>query len=257
MPLSVWALALTQPLLPDYTMTNVHLIPSEPEVILMQTSDSTSRYFDMLMVTAQTARRYCQRHGLRYQAFVGLKRGNRPWHATYNRIDLLQELVQRDFRGWVLFVDADAWIADMEFDLPAYLRDKSQYAMIAAPAGHSTDFFWNVNIGVMLFNLAHPFMRAIIRDWESFLSRYQLERDAIDWNGQIPDDQGMFHQILDKHPESADLVLHEEKSFFNSPWASFVRQAIRAENADIEQRLHHVAGEVSAVLERSAAAGPA
>jgi len=218
----------------------------------MQSSDATSRYFDMLMVTAQTTRRYCERHGLRYQAFIGLKRGNRPWHAIYNRIELLQELVLRDFSGWVFYVDADAWIADLDFDLPGYLRTKSQYAMIGSPAGHDRDFFWNVNNGVMLFNMAHPFMRVMIRDWEAYLSRYDLARDALEWGEQVPGDQGMFHQSLARYPEAADLVLHEDKSFFNSPWASFVRQALRAENADIEQRLARIAGEVSVVLERSA-----
>jgi len=232
--------------------TSEILLLSEPEVILMQTSDATSRYFDMLMVTAQTTRRYCERHGLRYQAFIGLKRGIRPWHATYNRIDLLQELVLRDFAGWVLYVDADAWIADLDFDLPGYLRTKSQYAMIGAPARHRTDRFWNVNIGVMLFNIAHPFMRVMIRDWEAYLSRYDLARDALEWNVQIADDQGMFHQSLARYPDAANLVLHEDKSLINSPWASFVRQALRAENADIEQRLARIAGEVSVVLERSA-----
>ncbi|WP_020205089.1 hypothetical protein [Cupriavidus sp. WS] len=220
----------------------------EDDIIVMQTSDASSRYFDMMMLTARTARRYCEHHGLRYQGFIGLKRGNRAWHATYNRIDLLQELIQRDHRGWVLYVDADAWIVDMTFDLRGYLRDKQGYAMIAAPAGHVRDFFWNVNIGVMLFNLGHPFTRRLVRDWEAFLSRYRLERDAIDWNGQVPDDQGMFHQLLDKHADAEPLVLHADKSLLNSPWASFVRQAIRAENTDIDERLRRIAAEVEQAL---------
>ncbi|WP_156173907.1 hypothetical protein [Cupriavidus basilensis] len=227
------------------------------EIILMQTSDASSRYFDMMMLTGQTARGYCDRHQLRYQGFIGLKRGNRPWHATYNRIDLLCELIDRGFGGWVLYIDADAWVVDLDFDLRGWLRDKQRYAMIAAPAAHTSDYFWNVNIGVMLFNLGHPFTRRLVREWEAFLSRYSLERDAIDWNGQVPDDQGMFHQLLDKHEDAKSLVLHADKSLLNSPWASFVRQAIRAENADIDERLRRIADAVSTVMEGSAPRIPA
>ena len=35
-----------------------------------------------------------------------------------------------------------------------------------------------------------------------------------------------------------------DKSLLNSPWASFVRQAIRAENTDIDERLRRIAAEV-------------
>src|SRR5260221_2713500 len=49
------------------------------DILCFQTSDPYN-YYDMLMETARTARLYCQRHGLRYESFVGIKRGYFGWH---------------------------------------------------------------------------------------------------------------------------------------------------------------------------------
>jgi hypothetical protein len=81
-------------------------------------------YFDMLCLSARANRAYCRRHEIAYQAFVGVKRGFHSWQATYNRIPLLQELVDAGFAGWVLYLDADAYVADLDFDLRLYLADR-------------------------------------------------------------------------------------------------------------------------------------
>jgi glycosyltransferase involved in cell wall biosynthesis len=220
------------------------------DILILQSSDPEV-YAPMLAQSARTTRAYAERHRCGYSAFVGIKRGFLPWHATYNRIDMLLDLVRSDYQGWVVYIDADAWIEDLDFDVRAYLADKSEYAVIAAPAGHLADFFWNVNIGVVLLNLAHPLARTLIVEWERFLSRYDVAVEAKTWNGEIPDDQGMFHQILDKLPGAADHVLVEDKALLNSPWAHFIRQAIRAENGDFDKRLALVTAEVDAVMQRA------
>jgi glycosyltransferase involved in cell wall biosynthesis len=220
------------------------------EIVLLQSSDAEI-YAPMLEQSARTTRAYAEKHGYRYDAFVGIKRGILPWHASYNRIDMLMALIADDFQGWVFYIDADAWIADLDFDLAAYLSDKARYALIAAPAGHYRDQYWNVNNGVVLFNLGHPFARAFIIEWERFLSRYDVAAEAKSWNVEITDDQGMFHQILDKLPYAADHILIENKELLNSPWATFVRHAIRAENADFSSRLALVTAEVDKVLEEA------
>lgn len=217
------------------------------EILLLQSSDAEV-YAPMLAQSARTTRRYAERHSLHYRSFLGIKRGCLPWHASYNRIDLLMDLIRSDFQGWVFYVDADAWIADLDFDLRAYLADKQHRALIAAPAGHYRDQYWNVNNGVMLFNLAHPFARALICEWERFLSRHDLAAEAITWNGEVVDDQGMFHQILDKLPYAADYIHIENKELLNSPWARFTRHAIRAEHQDFAARLALVTAEVDAAL---------
>lgn len=219
------------------------------EILLLQSSDAEV-YAPMLAQSARTTQLYAERHGLLYRSFLGIKRGCLPWHASYNRIDLLMDLIRSDFQGWVFYLDADAWIADLDFDLRAYLADKQHRALIAAPAGHYRDQFWNVNNGVVLFNLGHPFARALIVEWERFLSRHDLAAEGKTWNVEVVDDQGMFHRILDKLPYAADHIHIENKELLNSPWARFARHAIRAEHQDFEARLALVTAEVDTALAR-------
>lgn len=249
--------AVDQASLPAGSRTRLDELPIEPnatrdEILLLQSSDAEV-YAPMLAQSARTTRAYAERHGYRYESFIGIKRGCLPWHAIYNRIDLLMDLIAADYQGWVLYMDADAWIVDQGFDLRGYLADKRGYALIASPAENAFDAYWNVNNGVILFNLGHPFARALITEWERFLSRFDIAAEAKSWNVEISGDQGMFHQILDKLPYAAELVFIEDKALLNSPWARFVRHALRAENTDFEKRLALMAEEIDGLLERPVA----
>src|SRR3954447_11671177 len=99
-------------------------LPSkQPEVLVLQSADPY-HYFDMLVETSRTVRHFCQTNGFRYQCVIGIKRGYYSWHATFNRIILLKELIASGYLGWVFYIDADAYIADQTFDLRAYLEEK-------------------------------------------------------------------------------------------------------------------------------------
>ena len=87
----------------------------------MQTADSRE-YRAMLEMTAKVNLAYCAAQGMTYESYLGIKRGVAPWQATYNRIFMLNELLDRGFRGWAIFVDADAFVADFSFDLRGYLK---------------------------------------------------------------------------------------------------------------------------------------
>jgi len=64
---------------------------------------------------------------------------------------MVKEILDSGFRGWIIYVDADAYIANLKFDPAGYLKDKHGYAMILRP-GAFTGEFYDVNIGVMLIN---------------------------------------------------------------------------------------------------------
>lgn len=218
------------------------------DVVLLQTSDAHSRYFDMLKLTSQTVRAYCELHDFHQSVFVGLKRGSRTWHATYNRIDLLCELVDSKYRGWVLYMDADAWIADLSVDLRGYLCGLGRYSVVGTSARCFSDSYWNMNIGILLLNLGHPFSSTLIHEWRELLSMHNLEEEAIEWSVDILDDQAMFHKVLRRNKHARSCVLQVDKGFMNTPRAKFIRQAIRAEHADFDKRLEYVAEEVEKVL---------
>ena len=84
-----------------------------------------------------------------------MKRDYYPWQASFNQVYMLKELLDRDEHDWIVYLDADAYVADLDFDLPAYLADRSGYGAIVTPA-HDDGAWWDVNTGVLALNLRHP-----------------------------------------------------------------------------------------------------
>lgn len=217
------------------------------ELVVLQTADPF-RYARMLEVTARTAIEFCRRHGHRYESFVGIKRGAHSWQATYNRIVQFKELLDGGFTGWALYLDADAHVHDLEFDLAAYLSDKTNRAAIFATSG-VTGAHWDVNAGVALINFAHPEGRRLVQEWWAAFQAISDERlaQAEQWL-DADNDQDLLHQILRKTPAIADAVLVESMEFMNSRHARFIRQHLRAQTADFDARVRGIADEVAAVL---------
>lgn len=96
-------------------------------IVFVQTADPI-RYRIFLEITSQTVREYCARHGFGYESFLGIARGYHPWQATYNRIPILRRWADSGFSGWICYLDADAYIADLAFDLRAYLRQNKFFS---------------------------------------------------------------------------------------------------------------------------------
>ena len=216
------------------------------EVTLFQTSDAF-KYYEMLNVTSETARAFCRNRQVRYEAFIGLRRGNQNWHSTYNRVVYLADRVREGYKGSILHLEADAFVNDINFDVRDYLADKGDYAMIGAPSG-ATDHFWDMNIGIMFFNMGHPFMVEMSRDWLAYLDRFDLARDAPGWSENISDDQAMFHELLMKRPERAGEVFLESWDFMNAPRSSFVRQMMRFPGVSFEERLANIRARVAEAM---------
>lgn len=220
----------------------------EGRVIFLQTSDPFA-YADMLFCTSRTVRRYCQDHGFAYEAYLGIKRGYHPYQATFNRIYMLEELVSRGFKGWAVYMDADAFIADFSFDLAALLYEHGDKGFMATPSGAS-DHPWDVNAGVFLLNLSHPTGLAILRRWKA---AYEEADDAklracSAWNMGL-DDQQMLHVILSELPRFDESCVRLPWALINSPDASFIRQHLRAMHDDMPTRLAAIERDVFALME--------
>jgi SAM-dependent methyltransferase len=218
-------------------------------VILLQTADA-DRYAPMLAVTATNVREYARRHGHGYESFVGIKRGFHPWQATFNRIPMLAELLDRGFAGWALYLDADAYIQDLDFDLTDYLADKDDRAAIFATSG-VTGQAWDVNAGVALINFGHPQGRALVQRWAERFAAHDdaFLRDAAEWLHD-GNDQDFLHHILREEPEIGAAVLVEQMAFINGPHASFIRQHLRTMSPTLQGRLEALTGAVAETLDR-------
>ena len=198
------------------------------KILFLQSADA-SEYRRFLDVTSETVKEYCSIHQTDYECYMGMKRGVHPWHAALNRIAILKSHVDQGFDGWVIYLDADAYIADLGFDIRAYLSKKSDVAIIAAPSGVQPPRWWDVNNGVVAFNLAHPLTCALIKRWHQRLMMNSDEELASEtkW-GMVVDDQHIFHESLMDTAGMENGLYRDEGDGAVFNWNNrFIRQRVR------------------------------
>lgn len=226
--------------------------PGQPmKILFLQTADQ-ERYRPFWEITSPTVTEYCRRHNFDYEFFLGISRGCRAWQATYNRIPLLQRIVDSGFNGWVCYMDADAFIADLDFDLAGYLADKKSLAFIAATdrPGLCGRPYWLVNAGVFLINLASPAARKIVYNWAERLSAIsdQQLQDAVEWS-QLVNDQDMLQGILRDLPGAPEftLTVRGKPNLINYHDGTFIGQILRT-NESFQERIERLRLETDRVL---------
>lgn len=199
----------------------------QASITFIQTADPF-KYYPMLVETSKTIIAYCEKQGFGYESFVGYKRGGKhAWHATYNRIPMLRDLLARGQTGWVVYLDADAYVVNFQFDLKSYLADKASLAAVFAPGANQG--WWDVNAGVFMINLDSDQARKLIIRWNELFDSIPDECFSLDaaWGESFPEDQNILQGILqDGH--SSDQFHIEQKELINSPHASFIRTYMRS-----------------------------
>lgn len=220
-------------------------------ITLMQTADAIF-YYPMLVETAKTVRAFCARNGFRYEQYVGVKQGHMPWQSTFNRMYMLKEMVDRDAKGWVLYLDADAFIQDLDFDLATYLEERSHKAAIFA--GYSTcDISYDINAGGFAINLSHPMGKALVLDWHRRIAEVAPEviEAAVHWEHDLGNDQHLLFLVLRHYIE--DLGLNEtfiferaNQSYVNN--GPFITQLLRSMFPSYSERMAALKGRVAEVI---------
>ncbi len=217
---------------------------------IVQTCDSQA-YFDLAMSTMTVNRRFAALCGAEYGMLVGLNRGAHPWHATYNRIDWLRQILACGHYGWVLYLDADAYVADLGFDLWGFLEARREHALLAV-SGTDSGLPWDINIGVLFVNLADPRARRALELWhEAFatlLPPSVLAAAAVPFDAKVPNDQSILQGILHDNPDLATGVHLEDKRLINSSFARYIRQHLRVETEDFAQRVAGIRAGVARAL---------
>ena len=222
----------------------------EPDRILMIQTADAEVYSRILNITSHVNKIFCQRNNIEYEGFVGIKRGFFSWHACFNRIVILNELVQNGFVGWVFYLDADAYIYDLCFDICRYLADVPE-PFIFAPGGTSRQK-WDVNDGVFLINLNAPASRKLVRLWyENFMATTDDDlKRAREWH-TIQSDQPRLHDVFQVNVDLMDAIRHEPREFLNHWNASFVRQILRSNAKSFEERVQRIKQDVHEVTRKS------
>lgn len=224
------------------------MFPESKRVLMIQTADA-ELYSRILAVTSDVNKLFCYRNEIEYQSYIGVKRGFFSWHACFNRIIILNELIQSEFKGWVFYLDADAYIYDLHFDLQRYLAAVAE-PFIFAPGGTSGQR-WDVNDGVFLINLGDPLSQKLVRCWyENFMTTTEEElKQAKDWHN-VQSDQPRLHKVLQSNADLTDAMRHEPREFLNQWNASFVRQVLRSNAESLEDRVKKIKYDVDSVIQK-------
>jgi hypothetical protein len=227
------------------------------QLLIFQTCDH-EKYVPMVQETSRTVLEYVRRWRCDYEIFYGIKRGCHPWHATFNRIFKLDELVRSNYTGWVLYLDADAYFVSFDFDIKGFLAANAKYAIIAASAfgnERPDTHYWNINAGVFFINLGHPMSREIVSAWKRYYEILYTPDDfrmAGSWDDVI-NDQTSLHAILKNPQFESVLLIDGMRELFNSRHASLIRQALRIDHStnddqNIDQRLCYLQREIASVF---------
>lgn len=221
---------------------------SDVSVTFIQTSDPF-RYADMLSYTAKTVRHYCYINKFNYESYVGIKRGFWPWQASYNRIYILEELITRGYDGWVVYLDADAYIVDFRFNLGGFLRGMSDKALVATES-RATEHLWDINNGIFMIDLSKLSAIKLVRAWRWAYERVDEATLKLcsDFNMGMTDDQTMLHEILRAHPQLSEILGRCPWDLMNSKEASFIRQQLRVMNPTFDDRMKDIVQAVESVM---------
>jgi hypothetical protein len=219
-------------------------------ILFMQTADADF-YYDMLTETSKTVRKYCQLNGFQYNQYVGVKSGNMPWKATYNRIIMLKELLDAGFLGWVFYLDADAYISDLRFDLMDYLHDKHGSAGIFCGYLHGVPH--NINAGGFAINFSHPVGRSMVLDYYKIFADLNREKfdNAMHWGAEVPEDQHLLEVVIKSYLQyrgiSESLIFeHHSNCYVNN--GPFIKQALRVNFSSFSERLDEVRRRVALAI---------
>lgn len=233
--------------------TRVEHTVQSMRAILIQTSDAV-KYAPILAATSRTISRFCRGHDLEYRHFTGIKCGYFPWHSTYNRIVMMKELLEEGHRGWVLYLDADAYIYDLDFPIADYLDQNDHFAMVAVRINPTAEY-WDVNAGVIFMNLGHPLGRRIVAQLVERLADATRAPQFVEnrWpdTDLWLDDQSLLHTTLIEDPGLQEFIRYEPQTLMNSLHASFIRHHLRAMTPDLADRLRAIEAEVDHVMRSS------
>jgi hypothetical protein len=147
---------------------------------------------DLLAATSKINKKYCQKHGYKYEHFLGNYTGVKPtadkFSTHWNKIILTRkELPSAD---WLLYMDADVMIKEPNRPLEDFIgMSNREWLVCGVSRATSAEKHWNVNCGVYFIKNT-AYMREIVDDMIQFFN-FQVQS-----KNHIPSDQPMWHKML-------------------------------------------------------------
>lgn len=195
-------------------------INSDNRITILQTCDD-KRYPVLLEATKPFNQAYANKWKLDYSSYLGIKRGKHPHHAMLNRIYLLDEYINSGYTGWVLYLDSDSIISDLNYDIVnklSSLRYNNQCLWLHnVYLEDDRRFEWfHINDGAFAIDLGSPIAQLVVRTWKGIYDNFYSEKDfenATNWL-DIIDDQSSLSKILEIFELRNYVCLEQLQNFF-------------------------------------------
>jgi hypothetical protein len=137
----------------------------------------TNSYSTLLNITSRINQLYAKQYhydyvllrGIVFRTFYESYAQIPTSRATYNKVYILQKAIEWDY-DFLLLLDSDAMVYDFNRDIAQSLLP--QHKMIVAHQvgdhinNNQQQEFYNINIGVTLWNIRHTMVRTILRRWK-------------------------------------------------------------------------------------------
>lgn len=162
---------------------------SSERVLVVQTAGFT-KYRALLDATRPTNEAYALRNGYDYLSASGIFFGTKESHSTFNKAFLLELALERHEYDVLLSLDADAMVVDPLFAPAALLPHHGpNVTLLAASRGASNEpHTWDVNAGVLVWNLRHPRAQDVSEAWAAECRKAVMQGEN--------DDQALLHKVL-------------------------------------------------------------
>ena len=192
-----------------------------PRVLVLQTADP-DRYVSLLKAGGVVNYQYALKNGYSYQSYVGLYHGKYPWHAAFNRIYLLQDIIKAGVYA------ADAVVVDLSQRVEDLIEPGRLFYMASGSIEGRKP--WHVNDGVFLFSCKHPLAKKVVDAWADKVDPRNFS--AKKWGKYDGADMAALQKVLQSFPrEEAEKMVRvyrgKEANFMNYENGSYIKQLFR------------------------------
>lgn len=230
-------------------INNEPIVENNGKVLILQTCDGIV-YKSMLDSTESIHREYSIKHNYDYLRWDGIKmpiddKEKYPFLSTFNRLYLLNELLETNEYQWVLYLDADAIIVDHTKSFDEFTKH-TNYCILGCRGAYKGTNTWDINAGVAFYNMRHKNIRDIINLWIEksetyFKNKFDFKKENkkvnfIKGNTKCPNDQDFLHGILKNFPAATKVYDGNERLAFNYE-GPFIKQLLRSTSESMEERI--------------------
>jgi len=239
---------------------------SNLKIKIIQTSDNESGYKTLMDKNRVVNEIYCKKMGYEYMAYQGIKRGYHPWQATFNRIYLMEDELNKKEADWVFYIDADVVVADLDRRLEDIIYEGNNSTMSFIFCKGCENVLYDINAGVFFMNVSGAFSKSVITMWrelfESICTTRILYLAKHPWsihsNSLLIQDQSLLEFVFRIYDTFGVLqgflktYMGADANKFNYD-GNFVRQSIRPHQGrngpDIDNRVRLAHMEASRILD--------